>query len=354
MLVLSRKLWLWAFVVIPGLVVYLVSCNGKATQPQHVPDEPKDYRVYFCNPEPVPKLFIYHPVTRHLDSMDLPWSGVRYVTASADGQRLYLTLENSVIVVESDSLTFIAELPHGGRGAVAVSSDGKLLAVAGKDLYILRTTDYSIVYHDTTSVGSVTFSTDNSRVYGAIFNQRKSYELDLADSTRLVGRTVFADGAPMQLVPTPDESKWLLYLISGGDIYAFEVYDVQADSIVFAQDFCGGPGQIAIMPNGKYAFYGNPASFHSPGSSDLMVFDIESNRIDEVVNTEAFIDSLTPYYFPVGSMVVTPDNRWLIAQDGVTAHSVLLYDIEQRELVDYHTLGFSNVELGNLTVQKQE
>ena len=362
MLMLSKKPWLWSFVAVLALVVYLVSCDDNPTKPQPVPDEPRDYPIYFCDLGKVAdyKLLVYYPISRRIDSMDIPWEPLVGITVSADGKLLYLALQQSVVVVDTDSLSLVVELPYGPDSPVAVSPDNQLVAITGSDLYILRTTDYQVIFHDTARTVRGWFSSDSKTFYctaaGGSEHPSSAYKLDLADSAFSITKRLFSDGGVMQIVPTVDESRWLLYLIAGTYLYAFEVYDVLADSIVFAQGLSPGVGKIAIMPNGKYAFYGNPGSIlmGPPAPSEFTVFDIKNNRIDEVVNTEAFIDSLTPYYFPVGSMVVTPDNRWLIAQDAVPPHSVLLYDIENRELVDYHTLGLSNVELGNLTVQKQE
>ncbi len=351
MILLSRKLWLWSFVAVLGLVVYLVSCDGKATQFQHVPDDPKDYRVYFCDPEGTPQLFIYHPVTRHVDSIEIPWSGVRSMTASADGQRLYLTLETSVIVVDAESLMFIAELTLGGKGAVAVSPDGQLLATgSGGGLVILDGSDYSVVFQDT-APGVGVFSSNSQRFYGS--TETEVYKLDLSDTPFSITTRTFPDGSITSMIPSPDETKWFLYVRIGTFASVFRVYDVPMDSIIFSDWIMPGYGQIAITPDGRYVFYSNPGRDAVVFPRDLCftVFDVEANKIDRVVSDTDFFTGPS-WVAPPNRMAITPDGRWLVMLGGSLALRVLyLYDIQTGLLVHREDWGGSGHIFTNVTVQ---
>jgi len=109
-----------------------------------------------------------------------------------------------------------------------------------------------------------------------------------------------------------------------------------------------------MTPDGRYAFYGNPGTL-SPGplpDSSFTVFDIEANAIDREVPIQRRINGVeAPWPYAIGEMVVTPDNRWLVATDGVGAHQLLLYDLRKQRWADYHDFGSHNVALARLTVQ---
>jgi DNA-binding beta-propeller fold protein YncE len=339
--------------VVGGVWVYSGGCDRPKPNEPVEPDEPKDYIVYTSD-DYSHTVFGYHTLTRQVDSMYTPFSLRHGVTVSADGKRLFISSDDPVVVVDTDSLGFITELCCSGH--VAVSPDNRYLALQWDTLRILDTRDYSLVFMDTIPVGGGVFTATGNTFYAVRENrpdfESYLYKLDLAVSDPMPVVQVFEDANVQRVVPTPDEKKLLLLVYGPLFPIAFAVYDIAADSIVHEHGVYGGTHYIAVTPDGRYAFHGNPSG--SPdgyGRSEIVVFDIPANRVDRVVRTDFFIDSVTPPIFEVGSMAITPDGRWLAALTAPAPYALLLFDIQQMSPVDYWIPDPANKWFRPLSVQ---
>jgi DNA-binding beta-propeller fold protein YncE len=354
MLRLLKTLFAASLALIAAWII-ISACDDKPTKPVPL----VDYPVYFSNPELTPKLFIYHPVTRQVDSTIIPWRAREGVTVSADGKRLYLGQRTSVVVVDTDSLSLIAELPYEPDRPVAVSPDNKYIAITGDDLYILRTTDYSMVFSDTDVTQNGYFSYDSKSFYCAAGwspgNLAHVYKVDLSDSLFPVTRRLFADGGVTYIVPSIDESKWFLYLHFATFGSVFEVYDVLRDSIIFRETLVPGYGRIAITPDGKYVFYTNACRDGAtilPSELAFTIFDVEANRVERVVADDDFFSGNT-WFAPPYDLAVTPDGRWLAMMGGcsIGLGVLYLYDIPKGQLVHREDFGGNRFVFTNVSAQ---
>ena len=351
----------WIYVGIMVIAVCLSGCDcDKPTEPK--PEELKDYSVYFCAPGYSPELFIFHPTTRVIDSIEIPWEPTEGVTVSADGERLYLAQRSSVVVVDTDSFSLITELPFVPRLWPAVSPNNEYLAIPGDDLNILRTSDYSVLFSDTDITEFGKFSSDSRDFYCAAGWSSVSsglvYKVDLSDGSFPVERHPFDDGGVVHVVPSIDDTKWFLYLrLPSMWTWAFEVYDVALDSVTFRDVLVPGVGDVAITPDGHTAFYTNPgrSSTDPIAPPGFTIFDVDANMIDTVVEDIEFFTGSTWMASP-NQIVVTPDGRWLVILGGSLGLGVLyLYDIEKRELVFREDFGgASGHAFTNLSVQLQK
>ena len=319
------------------------------------PVEPKDYPVYITDVNRS-VLFTYYPKTLQIDSVAIPWRAEEGITVSADGSRLYLATNSNVTVIDSKSHSLIAELPYRPHTPVAVSPDNQLVAITGDDLTILRTSDYSVVFSDTDKTENGCFSADGKRFYCAAGWSTNTvgvvYKVDLSDSLFAVDRLPIADGGVIHVVPSFDETKLFLYLNVPGT-YAFEVYDVMLDSIIFREFLVPGAGEIAVMLDGRYVVYTNPgvSGTGPPSTGTFKIFDVVANEILAEVSAYDYVDSL-PALIPPYTMAVSPEGRWLVLLGGIqlAQQAIYLYDFERQELVDYKYLG-RNIVLTNPTVQ---
>jgi len=200
------------------------------------------------------------------------------MTASSDGTILYVVAKNDTIMVfDLDTKTIITELPYEAKGGVAVSPNGQLVAILGDDLYILNTSDYSVVFHDTNRVSSGIFSSDSRSFYCAAdetgTGSYYAYKVDLDDDF-LVTRKGFAGGNTIGVIPSYDEERWFVYLYGAGFRSFFKVYDVETDSIIFSEFITPGAGYMALTPDGKYLFYTNPGTllFGPPRTNSVSKF----------------------------------------------------------------------------------
>lgn len=324
-----------AVVIGLGLVLAGVVCDD---DPPTKPVEPKEYPFYFA--DITGNIYIFHPTTQRLDSMAVPWDMRFGVTVSADGERLYLAGQNEVTVITADSYELITSFPFPSLRAPAVSPDGSYFAALGWGCQVRRTTDFSIVYEDTLLAFSEGRFTDDSRAFyhtvsGLGAGSTNVLRVDLTVDPCTVSTKNFPNVYTYGVIPNQDESRWFLYtLLRSTYTYAFEVYDVAGDSIIFQDQFMPGHGRLAVSPDYRYAFYTTPGDFES-GSPDfhLRVFDVEANEVARtIINTEFFTDSMWIAY--PHCIAVTADSRWLgiLGGDWWADGLFYLYDIENDSL----------------------
>lgn len=322
-----------------GLVV---GCSDKGTEPK--PPEIKDYLVHFTDTEDN-ILFSYNPATRSLDSSVFPFR-ITGIKATPDGRELYLITMDSTVIYDLKSKTItVFSRP---QVSVAFSPDGLLYVRQGRPIQVLRRTDDSAIFQDTSLAFGVHFSDDNRIIVGmtpsASGSKSIGYRADLNSSSDIFRRT-FA-GNLMLILPTTDGAKWFLLELVFGDIWSFETYDVSTDSIVFSMNFAPGWGWMALTPDNKYLFYTNPGDIISHGGPEspntITVFDVERNTILKEIPTGTLVptDSGDVWMdFPVSLIHVTADGRWLVGLGAYPFGIVVTVDIQSLEVVRYEVLG---------------
>lgn len=341
----SGRVW-QPIVLLATLTLYLLAisgCDRKPTDPPP-PPEPKDYTVYVWDGANPQRGFAYYPSTNELDSFYVPY-GEGWVVPSADGKFGYTPTDprpgTAVVGLESleneDTLTMLEELPY--LAVLATSPDGQLLAVAHNDsLQVVRVADGAVVFADTGLFGRHVFSQNSERLY--IGTSLEAYVVDLSTSPPEVTRKHF-DGAGVQwIVPSPDETKWYLYMPIGADIhFLFAVYDVASDSIIFSDYLSPGHGKLLVTPDDRYVFYSNRGTMISgPGPPWIYVYDVARNASADSISTAGLFDPPNEYGVPIDYMCLTPDGRWLVAQG---FNHVFAVDINRMEVADYVFLGGS-------------
>jgi len=338
--------------IILSLLFILAFIWGCDDDKPNGPVEPKDYPVYFCDPtDTPPQLFTFYPIARRVDSTDINWQP-KTIQLSADGRILYFNnRDGSHLAVNADDLSLIAELPGPVFG---VSPDNQLIAISQNGVKILRTSDYSVFFEDSTlPVQSSVFSFDGESFYCNTYTS--VYKVDLTDSSYPITKIdITTEGGIVHVIPSVDETKLFLNISIHTSIWAFEVYDVLLDSITFRDYLIPGHGRMTISPDGKYVFYTNPGSpiTDSPPLMGFKIFDIESNQIDKVVENDSFFTGPN-WIAPPGLPVVTPGSRWLVMLGGIFNLGVLyLYDIQTGELVHRDDWGgYSHLFTPSLAVQ---
>ena len=317
----------------------------------------KDYPVYIGDVN-WSRLLVYHPVSRRLDSIPLPFAARNGVVASADGSLLYAVNRTKVTVLDTKTFAIVAELPYGSLADAAVSRDGRFLAVAGDGLQILRTSDYSVIYSDTVECTDATFSYDCRHFYCTVgwgtSTSGVTYMLELSTLPHRPVRLAPPEGGVLQTVPTHDNSKLLRYLTFGTALCAFEVYDIESDSITFQEILQPGYGEIRLSVDGKYAFYTNCGIYPSdypPSPGTLTIFDIEANAVHDVI--WAYDSVQADCVAPPDEMAVTPDGRWLVflGGSGIGQVDIYLYDLEDKTLVDHIGLCTGGASLNSVTTR---
>lgn len=246
-----------------GSLLMIAGCGHNDPAGPDKPPEPKDYAIFFSclgSPTGVPpnSVFRFTTQSEKFDTFSLGATRAdRYedVTVSAHGDRLYVGGRGiNVRVYTTDSLLLLAVLPY--TGTAVVSADNRFVAIVGGTLNVLKVTDFSLYYRDTSSYMSGSFSCDGESFYGAGTTVR---HIRLRDST-IVGEKSFSGAIPMQMVPSNDGQKYFLYRMWTNDHFTFDVYEIARDSITYTLPLTPGYGSMTLAPNGRYLFITNPGN----------------------------------------------------------------------------------------------
>ncbi len=290
----------------------LTRCADKGTDPP--PDGPKDYAVYigdYMNREGA--LFRFRVVSGQLDSAGVAPLGLRAPRCvSADGKRLYW---NGGVVVDAETFEVLPSLPYSGY--VSVSPDNQLIAICDTDLFIVRVSDYSLLFQDTDAVVGATFSTNSKRFYAkkaTMGDCDPMYVLDLEHGNQVTRRCIKGGMGTEPLVVSPDEANLYLYKHRGAFLYSFDVYDLAIDSIVLSEPLVPGAGSLAQTPNGKDVYFTNPGDLMvgPPVTYALAVYHVETMTIDTFLTWGPVCWSDSTWFLPYKDIVITADGRWLV------------------------------------------
>ena len=314
-----------------GLCLYFAGCCNKPLEPRPV----KDYPVYFIDfiHNDGNWYFAYHPTTNQLDSFWLPYASAPVI--SADGKKMYVSDRDHtmIAVVDLDSHVVIEQLPY--KTAIAVSPDNQLIAVQEEGIHILKTSDYSEVFRDT-SLGGGVFSSNSQRFYGLPMDGG-ILRIDLSDSLFSATRFQLPFGAIRDIEPSKDETKLFLYLHRYGFNHYFAVYDIASDSLIFTEYLWPGFGELEVTPDGRYVFYTNPGTMQgpTPGPPWITVYDVWQNQAFKQISTAGILDEPYQYGMPLGEICITPDGRWLVALPAKSFPFVFTVDIYTMTIAKY-------------------
>lgn len=331
--------WLWAY-----------GCDERATQPWPPPDKPKDYVVYMGDGGTDPEYFGYHVASGRIDTLTLPtyyWGGV---FVSADGTRLFSVEHTQVAVFDLATYELVAELPYSAGRGIYFSVDGRHMVLSGSmgnGLYLLDAEEYTLLFHDSTAVlHGGCFSLDGDRFYAASDDTLALvYLLDLENNYTATYCTLPGDNYLLHMLPSPDESKWLLYRRLSYYLDRFEVYDVRTDAVIFRDHLYPGYGEMVVTADGQFVFYTQPGPPQRDmnGPPYFTVFDVRHNRIDRLVSVTGMIDGIHPEYLPLGELAITPDGRWLVAGGFDPTDCFVVYDIVSMRLITYVQIPNNNL-----------
>ncbi len=309
---------------------------GCSSDPATKPVVEQEHPFYFASDDHI--YYRFHPLSLQTDTMTLPYKVYLNITVSADGQRLYIPNSNSTVVVSTDSFSLITELLYGSRGGVAVSPDGKLVAIQGTDLRILSTSDYSVVYSDTVGASKGIFSANSKSFYG--LGGGVVFRLDPYTGVKSFKES-FAPYRILTAVPSIDESKLMLsenaFICTGH----FFVYDVVKDSMIFDYPVNPGPNRIVVSPDGRYAFVTIPAQMSQVCAIPPLLFlmyDIENNVLHKEVSIEGLFGDSECRYCIVDAMAISPDGKTLVLCPWQGWGDFLVFDVPTETIKTHHLL----------------
>jgi len=322
-------------------------------------NDPGGYNVYFHDYRYPQKCFVYNTVSQSIDSFYLPVNPVRDIVVSAGGDLLYVPSENKVTVVELSRYSIVTELPYDSVYYIAVSPNSEMVALQGKELYILRTDSYHVIYHDSVETMDGHFSENSEFFYYAGSGGWPSlaYKLNLKtfEITSKDFSNNFYDASVGRVAPSIDDRLWFAYFSIPplpNENFWFAVYNPASDLVIYADNQQPGRGNIAVSPDGKFAFYTNPGGTiiqDYPPPYSFRVYDIESNILFKEISTVLNFDDTLTVYFPTEEICVTPDSKWLV---GLTwgYDEIIVVNLETMEVEKKIALGGTR-SLSGLTCQ---
>jgi hypothetical protein len=331
--------------------VALVLSSGCGSDPVS-PSGADSYPVYLGSPSSN-WFWKYDPSKGILDSFHLPVNSFTSPVISADGKSMYLTTESGfdTTVVMLDLATLdTTTIWHGQRNwYLAVSPDNRLLALCGRDLNILNTSDYSVAFHDTTAVLRGAFSDSSQAFYGGYGEAALDGGMRVDLKTGSILRKVFSGHIINRIIPSHDEERWYLYFNDWPDASSFAVYDVASDSIIFRDISDAGHGDIRRTLSDRYVLYSFPGDpFFGPnGSSELRVYDPGPNSVVARIDVSGRYGEDTLFVTPCpDQLAITPDSRWLVGTVVAPWAGWFTLDIETLQISKRESFGATRVFIG--------
>jgi WD40 repeat protein len=337
----QTKLFCFLLLIIMGVIV--AGCSDDDCP--NCPDKPvpKDYAIFFsCNyssdsmvSNPI---FRFKLASEKLDTFSLGPDEYEDIAVSAYGDRLYTGGWGiNCRVYDTDSLSLITTLPY--KGTPVVSPDNKYLAIVLKGVRILRISDYSLIYVDTSGNLQTGYFTPDGKSFFCT-NARtfpySVYELELCNFS--VHSRQFSGGSVYRVIPSRDKKKLFLYRIWSQFGFTFDVYDIEKDSIIFSYNVSPGYGDLTLTPDGKHLFItypGPPLGIGPPSPSNFLVYHIDENMM-EVVDTRGVPADTICYYsdkMPIDLIVIPPDGKYVLAT-GLDRADFVLYDLATMKLTN--------------------
>ena len=339
---MKRLIAIMGALLVTIMLLYALACNDKPTEPP--PPEPeKDYVVWFYDANTQGGVYGVHTLTGGIDSFTVPINPHYGLDVSADGTRLYVGDGNSTYAIDLVNRYQTSAIPYPAPHGICVSSDGSLIALLGNDLYILSTTDYSLLFHDTSRVTDACFTSNGNVMYG-VTDPVGIMRVD-ADAGFSVTRLPAPRSGTYQVVPSRDESKLYYYSIITDCYYRIDGFDLAGDSMSFGTNVSPGWGMLDITKDGRYLVYTNSGwwlTYCWTPPMELTFVDIDADSIVRRVSTTGFVDGTSPQYWSAANFTLTPDGRWLVAADWRDSRLIML-NLTSFKVERYFELGTSRL-----------
>jgi DNA-binding beta-propeller fold protein YncE len=344
-----------------GIALFSLSCE-QATDPP--PPIQVDSRVLIKAAEENGRYFVLNINQKALvDTFTLPIDGNGPVV-SRDGKRLYLAGRDSTRIFDLPGRNLINILPYntlpGVNEGVSESSDGQYFAILDHDsvfseareLYILSTADYSVLYHDTINVGAFGFSPNSEFLFaqtnrgGALPWDRSIRVFRLGSQVTLERTIPFDLGWPWRITGTSDGSRIFVYTSSSSRFVALDGF---SGDVLFNIPLAGG-GALALSKSEETVYFSNPGGFIIPGDTKIRVYDLAQNNITSIIETADAVPGY-PQGVLVSECIITMDGQWLVGvPPNFGGYNILTLDLSSNTVNSILEIEAFNVQPGWVTL----
>jgi DNA-binding beta-propeller fold protein YncE len=321
----------------------LPACDRKPNDPDD-PIKPKEFVFWSTNDARSGPgdtwIFRYEPSSGRFDTLHTTFTATGSfgeLTASADGERLYMPVaEGGTVVLQTDSLQPVSHLSNGGH--IAVSPDGRFVVFSNSQgIRILHTRDYSLYKEVAIPAFRSFFDAASRYLYGITLNSGGNliYKFDIHESNPEITEIRVPHGSPVRIAPLKDGTRLLVYLQYHTFDYAFADYSLEADSFLTWLPFTPGAGNIVLSADESIAIVTNPGSLliGPPAPSSFLVYDLRTLDLDSV-DTKTLVPDSLAMQLPVNDVAIAPDNSIAVLTAKVGG-TLIQYDLKTKAVTDY-------------------
>ncbi len=319
-------------------------CSGCGDDGPTKPSEPRLPKFYFNNAGNWNCLYAYDLKTDSVTTIVLPLLGplggtpiFGSLAGSSRRHRLYLGDHSRTGVYDLDKDSLIDVRYIGSNFGIAVSPDEQMLALCGDSLMVVRSSDFSVVFHDSARAANPVFSRDGRTLFAA--EQRAgAYAFIIRFSGDSVSCERHSFPSPLwKIRPSVDNELWFIYVSLGNYQFGVGAYDPAKDSLVSKTTTIPGVGDMVCTPDGRSLIYSSPGFYLSFGSNPLGFFivDLTNNFHETKVSTAELTDQLDSMYvgFRPGKMALSVNGRYLAAAPPENAGAFIIYDMWTMKIV---------------------
>lgn len=321
-------------IIAAGLLI--ASCgDGGPTKPNEV-RLPKFYFRDIGNPN---QIHVYDVRTDSLrtllvpDGVFGPSAGYGPMAGSSCLRRLYLgdyrggLANTGVYDLDLDSLIDIKPIPS--YYGIAVSPDDRLLALCGDSLLVVKTSDFSVVFHDSARAARPVFSR-NSRTLYAVEGRNLQYAFIIRFGDSIACERHTFPTPIWRILPSPDEKRWFVYSVLGANTQGVGVYDPATDSLLEGTTTSPGRGDMEWTPDGKRLIYDSPGGYVVQGPVPFAFFfaDLSTGFQVSTVNTSPLTDQDDSTFdgFRPSEMALSRDGQYLAAAPASLMGAFVIYN----------------------------
>lgn len=331
----------------------LLIMTGCSDDPPIGPVESAPDYVFLFNGASTDQYWRYEATTTAIDTFTLNIYPSTFMAVTPDQKLLLVPQHDEFAVVSCDSLVMLERLPYSAHNGLAVSPDGRLAAIHGRDVVrLFRTADWTIVRTDSIVSGRGMFSDDSQAYFctGARAGETQAVHIILVDPLHPTARKTIGSMSPDRIVVGPAESRWYVYDVLTPSHAVIAVFDVTLDSVLTVFDLPSYGGDMVLSRDGTRLWATAPGSIfvYPPVSASDRIFEFDTQLLTlarEIDLTTLPTDSTGVGPTDIGSITVSDAGTRLIGCSSWNTSYLVdldLTSLSAHSLIDFGRTGAPN------------
>lgn len=306
----------------------------------------KNYPIYFLRAGNANSYFVLHSTSLQIDTVPLLLHPIRDFESSVDGTRIYISVNDSIAVVDASTGSVLRWLHNGTNSARPAfeSSDGSLLALTGGDtLKVLSTIDFTLVIADTARINAGDFSPNGKYLLGKAADHLLRLDLESGHVERFYN---VLDAQTAALISSYTGDSCYQYSNPSFDAWDLRGISLATGTRFYWRSITPGYGDIVRSHDARFLAISNPGRSNSflPGDQFLSVVDTRNGFSGTIVSTVGFPDNEPEESMTPGILLFLPDGRLVAASStNYVTGEVFIYDSYVDSMLIYLDLGLPQV-----------